>query len=241
MSGIASPGVGDGREYVLRPDRQGRDAEGHLRFFVDLRDEDRFLEAMRKRRGEPGSTHVQIAPADEADTQGHGAQFATGVIVRPEGDDTEGHAISLHFPTAEEAAAFRRRLLATGLIVGTVTIGAVGVTALPSLQVGTSGNRASVGERATTPDGDIGIMDSASAAAAQAMASRAAAAKRANADVGIMDAASAAAAETMASRAGSDRENSDIGLMDASGRPATADEPSSTPYVPPERPDPTPR
>jgi hypothetical protein len=54
------------------------------------------------------------------------------------------------------------------------------------------------------------------------MASQAAAAKRTNADVGLMDSASAAAAETMASQAAVDA-NSDIGIMDASGRPATTD------------------
>ncbi len=214
MSGTASPAVSDGREYTLRPEGRAPDAEGHVRFFVDLRDEDRFLEALRKRRGEPGSTRVEIAPADEADTQGHGTPLVTAVIVRPQGDDTKGHAISLHFPTTKEAAAFRRRLFATGLIVGTVTIGAVGATALPGLHVGTNADRASVGERATTPDADIGIMDSPSDAAANAMALRAAAA---------------------------DRANSDIGLMDPSGRPATTEESSSTPYVPPERPGRIPR
>ncbi len=144
MPGSASP-VSDGRGFTLRPEGPGRDAEGQVRFFVDLRDEDRFLEALRKRRGEPGSTRVEIAiaPADEADTQGHGTSLATAVVVRPEGDDTEGHAISLHFPTTGDAAAFRRRLLATGLIVGTVTVAAVGATALPPLQVGTKADRAS--------------------------------------------------------------------------------------------------
>jgi hypothetical protein len=238
MSSSPSTTVGDGREYELRPDGEGSDTEGHLRFFIDLRDEDRFLEALRKRRGEPGSTRVEVAPADEADTQGHGPQLATSVIVRPEGDDTQGHAISLHFPTAEEADAFRRRLLATGLIVGTVTIGAIAATALPSVQVGTGSAQTIVGQRAG-PDADVGIMDTASTAAAEAIASQAAAAKRANADVGMMDSASAAAAETMAAQAAIDA-NSDIGIMDASGRPATADDSSPT-YVPPERPGPTPR
>ncbi len=213
MSGNASPAVSDRREFTLRPEGPGRDAEGHVRFFVDLRDEDRFLEALRKRRGEPGSTRVEIAAADEADTQGHATSLATAVIVRPAGDDTEGHALSLHFPTTEEAAAFRRRLLATGLIVGTVTIAAVGATALPPLQVGTNADRASAGGRATKPDADVGLMDSASDAAAKGMALQAAA---------------------------DDRANSDIGLMDASGRSGTTEQASST-RAAPERPGPNPR
>ena len=238
MSGTASPALGDRREYVLRPDDQRSDAEGHLRFFVDLNDEDGFLDALRKRRGEPGSTHIEIAPAPEADTQGHATRFATSVVVRPSGDDTEGHAISLHFPTAAEADAFRRRLLATGLIVGTVTIGALGATALPGLQVGGSGQQAA-GQRATGPNADIGIMDTANAAAAEAMAAQAAAARSASADVGLIDSESAAAAKAMAAQARVDAD-SDIGLMDASGRPAAADEAPAT-HVPPERPGPIPR
>jgi hypothetical protein len=238
MSGTTSLPVGDGREYVLRPDDQKSDTEGHFRFFIDLQDEDRFLDALRKRRGEPGSTRIQMAPADEADTQGHGAGFATTVIVRPEGDDTEGHAISLHFPTAEEADAFRRRLLVTGLVVGTVTIGALGATALPGFQAGSGTGQGIATQRTTTADSDVGMMDSAGTAAAQAMAAQMAAANRANRDVGIMDSSSAAAAETMAGQAAVDRENSDIGIMDASGRPTT-DKALKSGYVPPERPRPT--
>lgn len=198
MSATVSPATGNGREYLLRPDDQRSDAEGHLRFFVDLKDEDGFLDALRKRRGEPGSTHIEVVPADEADTQGHATGFATSVMVRPSGDDTEGHAVSLHFPTSAEADAFRRRLLATGLIVGTVTIGALGATALPGFQVGGSGQGVA-GQRAAGPDADVGIMDTANAAAAEAMAAQAA-----------VDA------------------DSDIGLMDGSGRPATADEAPAT-------------
>jgi hypothetical protein len=214
MPPTASPALGNGREYMLRPDDQRSDAAGHVRFFVDLKDEDGFLEALRKRRGEPGSTHVEIAPASEADTQGHASGFAMSVIVRPsgDGDDTEGHAVSLHFPTPAEADAFRRRLLATGLIVGTVTVAALGATALPGFQPGAGGPELA-GQRAAGPDADIGMMDTANAAAAETLAAQEAAATRANAD---------------------------IGLMDASGRPATADGAPDT-YVPPERPGPIPR
>lgn len=213
MPPTASPALGNRREYVLRPDDQRGDAAGHVRFFVDRKDEDGFLGALRKRRGEPGSTRVEIASANEADTQGHSSGFAMGVIVRPSGDDddTEGHAVSLHFPTTAEADAFRRRLLATGLIVGTVTVGALGVAALPGFQPGAGGQEA--GQRAAGPDADIGMMDTANAAAAEALAAQKAAATRANAD---------------------------IGLMDASGRPATADGAPDT-YAPPERPGPIPR
>ena len=240
MPPAASPALGNGREYVLRPDDQPSDAAGHVRFFVDLKDEDGFLEALRKRRGEPGSTHIEIAPPHEADTQGHAAGFAMSVIVRPSGDgnDTEGHAVSLHFPTSAEADAFRRRLLATGLIVGTVTVGALGATALPGFLPG-PGSQGLAGQRAAGPDADIGMMDTANAAAAEALAAQLAAARRANADVGLVDSASEAAAQAMAAQDAVEAD-SDIGLMDASGRPATADGAPAT-YVPPERPGPTPR
>ena len=223
MPPTASAALVNGREYVLRPDDQPSDVAGHVRFFVDLNDEDGFLEALRKRRGEPGPTHVEIGAANEEDTQGHASGFAMSVIVRPsgDGDDTEGHAVSMHFPTSAEADAFRRRLLTTGLIVGTVTIGALGATALPGFQPGAGGQDVA-GQRAAGPDADIGMMDTANAAAAEALAAQQSAARRANADLGLVDSASEVAAQALAAQDAVEAD-SDIGLMDASGRPATAD------------------
>ena len=38
-------------------------------------------------------------------------------------DDVEGHALSLHFPNAEKADEFRKRLIATGVLAGALIVG----------------------------------------------------------------------------------------------------------------------
>jgi hypothetical protein len=76
-----------------------------------------------KVRREPGSTRLRFR-ADDDDTEGHGMATTRVRVLVESDDDTEGHAISIHFPTAAEADAFRRRLILTGALVGTVALGA---------------------------------------------------------------------------------------------------------------------
>ncbi|HEY8170589.1 MAG TPA: hypothetical protein VIH24_05765 [Candidatus Limnocylindria bacterium] len=97
------------------------DLEGDQRAIVDGEDAAWLRD---KLRGEPGSTRLRVRSDDDADTEGHGATARIGVIV--ETDDTEGHAISMRFPSVEEADAFRKRLLVTGVLAGSVALGAVG-------------------------------------------------------------------------------------------------------------------
>jgi len=73
---------------------------------------------------------VQLRPSEEDDVRAHAVDG--GVLVRVtigggEDDDVEGHAMSLHFPSMEAARDFERRLLATGLIAGTVAVSIIGV------------------------------------------------------------------------------------------------------------------
>jgi len=70
-----------------------------------------------------GSLRVEIA--GEGDVEGHLASNAVQVRLRvlDDEDDTEGHAISLRFPSVDEAKAFRNQLLATGLIAGALVAG----------------------------------------------------------------------------------------------------------------------
>jgi hypothetical protein len=164
-------------------------------------DEEWLDEALRRK---PGSARVRIRPSDEDDAEGHGAATRRTVTVLVEtDDDTEGHAISLHFPSAQEAEAFRKRLLVTGVLVGAVALGAAGGYALTSVQ----------------PDATTGL--AAGAAVAQPV--------DANADVGVMDASGAlAVGAAVAAPVDAD---TDIGVMDASGAAAipgaadNADEP----------------
>jgi hypothetical protein len=111
------------QKYVIELGPDGR-------AIVDA-DETPWLED--KVRREPGPTRLRVR-ADDSDTEGHALQATEVRVLIDEGDDTEGHAISLHFPTVDEADAFRRRLLLTGVLVGTVALGAAGGIGLSALQ-----------------------------------------------------------------------------------------------------------
>ncbi len=86
-----------------------------------------------KLRQEPGSTRLRVR-FDEDDTEGHRARAGTAVrVIAEDDDDTEGHAISIHFPSLEEADAFRKRLLVTGVLAGTIALGVAGGVGLANL------------------------------------------------------------------------------------------------------------
>jgi len=108
----------------LEPD----DTQGHGRYHVT--DDDGWL---RDRLGrEPGGTsRISLKPSDD-DTEGH-AVGDTVTLRAFDEDDTEGHAISIHFPSRGEADAFRRRLLLSGALAGTIVVGAVAGVGLSNL------------------------------------------------------------------------------------------------------------
>ena len=81
--------------------------------------------------------HIQRQPAgrvlvrldDEQDVSGHMAiddPTLIRIVIHDDELDTEGHAISIRLPSVEEADAFRRRLLLTSVLVGTVVLGGAG-------------------------------------------------------------------------------------------------------------------
>ncbi|HEX7195808.1 MAG TPA: hypothetical protein VF364_03130 [Candidatus Limnocylindria bacterium] len=111
------------------------DAEGHLlrRGIVET-DDTQWLEERLRR--DSGKTSFKLKILDEADdTEGHGLRG--GPVVRvsvDDDDDTEGHAIAIHFPSRTEADAFRRRLLVTGVLVGTVALGGATGAGLSAIQ-----------------------------------------------------------------------------------------------------------
>ena len=76
---------------------------------------------------------IRISPAESSDVEGH-ALDSTSVSLNLllEGDDTAGHAISVRFPTAEDAARFRRNVLVAGVLAGTIVIGSAGAIAMTS-------------------------------------------------------------------------------------------------------------
>ena len=109
----------------LEPD----DTQGHARLRVT--DDDGWLKDRLGR--DPGSSRITLKASDD-DVEGHG--IGTSVALRAfEGDDdTEGHAISVHFPSRTEADAFRRRLMITGVLAGTIAVGAAAGIGLSNLQ-----------------------------------------------------------------------------------------------------------
>ncbi|HXX61970.1 MAG TPA: hypothetical protein VEI48_11880 [Candidatus Sulfotelmatobacter sp.] len=75
----------------------------------------------------PGRIAVQVAPTDTYDVSGHAAGGATVDVVLTIGDDVEGHAFSLRFPTPQDAQRMRTRLAAGGLLVAALTVASIGV------------------------------------------------------------------------------------------------------------------
>jgi hypothetical protein len=117
----------------LEPD----DTQGHATLRVT--DDDGWL---RERLGrDAGSRRITLAPDDD-DVEGHAMGSSIALRAFEGDDDTEGHAIAVHFPSREEADAFRRRLMLTGVLAGTIAVGAVagvGLANLSSAETATQG------------------------------------------------------------------------------------------------------
>jgi hypothetical protein len=78
---------------------------------------------------------VRIAPTEPSDVQGHSLDLAKDSIwlkLLLEGDDTEGHAIRVTFPTAADADKFRRNMLAAGVLAGSIVLASAGAIAITS-------------------------------------------------------------------------------------------------------------
>lgn len=83
---------------------------------------------VRALAGRSEALEVRLAPPEE-DTEGHASAWSgSDVWVRLlDDDDTEGHAVTLRFPTTADADAFRRRMLAGGLVAGAIILGGTGL------------------------------------------------------------------------------------------------------------------
>ena len=87
------------------------------------------ISAMRRLliEGVPGPLAVQISPTDNQDVSGHSAGGSSIDVLLTIGDDVEGHAFSLHFPSPDDAQRMRTRLAAGGLLIAALTVGSVAV------------------------------------------------------------------------------------------------------------------
>ena len=94
----------------------------------------------RLRSGDERALKVRIAPAGDQDVEGHALAGAERSVLIKVGldDDTEGHAISVRFPSAADADKFRRRLMTVGLLTGSVAIGSVGAVAISNMPTASS-------------------------------------------------------------------------------------------------------
>ena len=102
--------------------------------FPDPAVEERFR--ARLKSADDQAVRVRISSPEEGDVEGHAFNAtlkSVWVKVQLDDDDTEGHAISVHFPTADEADKFRKRLMAAGLLAGAVVLGSVGAIAVSNL------------------------------------------------------------------------------------------------------------
>ena len=98
-------------------------------------------EAWVKKLSDAGKP-VRIRIPEGADTEGHELSAAVNVVVDTDDDDTEGHALSLHFPSVHDANEFRRRMLAAGLITATIAVGAAGGAGLATALSGSASSDA---------------------------------------------------------------------------------------------------
>lgn len=93
----------------------------------------RDLRALLEDRGGQAIPITLALPAEaEADVEGHGQLRSVALTLLVGDDDTEGHAISVNFPTAEAAARFRRNLLLTGALAGSIVLGSAGAVVITS-------------------------------------------------------------------------------------------------------------
>lgn len=101
--------------------------------FPDQKTEERLRARLTSSDGKTLS--VRITPAEQSDVEGHALDATLKSVwlkLQLEGDDTEGHAISVHFPTAADADKFRRNLLAAGILAGAIVLGSAGAIAVTS-------------------------------------------------------------------------------------------------------------
>lgn len=76
---------------------------------------------------------MQLATDSDTDTEGHAAAGDEQVVlvtISNESDDTEGHALALHFPTVGDAQAFKKGVAAGALAATLIVGGAVGAASL---------------------------------------------------------------------------------------------------------------
>jgi hypothetical protein len=132
----------EGSEFTLRI---GDNDAATVRF-VNPEDVERILALLKR-----GAASISLTPREDMDTEGHGAGDELVLDARFGDDDVEGHAIALRFPSAKDARDFQMKILAAGLLAGTIVVAGLGATAAPfaSTDIGS----------ASAPSGAAGLVD----------------------------------------------------------------------------------
>jgi hypothetical protein len=166
--------------------------------------------AARLKSGDDQALSVRITPAEESDVEGHLRSSAVSITIQLDDDDVEGHAMSVHFPSSAEADRFRRRLMAVGLLAGTIAIGSAGAAVIANQPISTGAavpGSAPITYQAPAGRGffegaDISVAPAAAVAAAEAaVGSGTRGGMVEGADIGMPAAAGAAAAGAAANAA----------------------------------------
>jgi hypothetical protein len=101
--------------------------------FSDQKAEQRLRSRLK---ASPGNRlAVRITPSERPDVEGHALEAALDsawVNLEVDGDDTEGHAIRINFPSAADADRFRRNVLTAGILAGSIVIASAGAIAITS-------------------------------------------------------------------------------------------------------------
>lgn len=96
-------------------------------------DDTRALRALLEgREGQTIPITLTVPPDTDADVEGHLSLQSVALTLHLDEDDTAGHAISVHFPTADDAARFRRNVILTGALAGSIVLGSAGAVVISS-------------------------------------------------------------------------------------------------------------
>jgi len=138
--------MNDSDLYIEVP---GDDTEGHATGAVVAGGDEDWI---RDRLGRGGKSSVVLRPGDDGDdVEGHAGGARLRLRAFDSEDDTEGHAISVNFPSREEADAFRKRLMLAGVLTGTLLLGAAGGAGLASMaEAGAGAGAPAAGEQDRT-------------------------------------------------------------------------------------------
>jgi hypothetical protein len=109
--------------------------------FPDPQTEERLREQLNTAAKQKLPVRIELSEQPDVEGNTFGATLrSVWVNVRMDAGEIVGPPISVHFPSAEEAALFRRRLIAAGVLAGTIAVASVGAIGLANMPTTSSLN-----------------------------------------------------------------------------------------------------